>query len=155
MGWAENFLLVLVPTFQWDQFKSKTFILTPWPFAYCCKIVFSQHVTFNFRYKWCICHHSNGKGEVPDNCSREKWKPRREWGGWLVSTHFLVLTHSVFEISNYHVIVLFSCFRLLSDMEQTISLTVYHRNLLGLDEFLGSVVLPLKQFQIYERPKNR
>ena len=46
-------------------------------------------------------------------------------------------------------------FRLLADMDQNVCLNVYHRNLLGLDEFLGNVTLPLKQFQIYERPKNR
>ena len=45
--------------------------------------------------------------------------------------------------------------RLLSEMTQSVILNVYHRNLLGLDEFLGNAALPLQQFQIYERPKSR
>ncbi|XP_063840118.1 rab11 family-interacting protein 1-like isoform X1 [Scylla paramamosain] len=36
-----------------------------------------------------------------------------------------------------------------------LSLTVYHRNALGLDEFLGQVQLPLSEFDVYERPRNR
>ncbi|KAK4316605.1 hypothetical protein Pmani_012247 [Petrolisthes manimaculis] len=36
-----------------------------------------------------------------------------------------------------------------------VSLTVYHRNALGLDEFLGQVQLPLSDFDVYERPRNR
>ena len=34
-----------------------------------------------------------------------------------------------------------------------ISLTVLHRNFLGVDEFLGQVSLPLRDFDVYERPK--
>ena len=36
-----------------------------------------------------------------------------------------------------------------------ISLTVLHRNFLGVDEFLGQINLPLKEFDVYERPKSR
>ena len=36
-----------------------------------------------------------------------------------------------------------------------ISLTVLHRNFLGVDEFLGQVSLPLAEFDVYERPKSR
>ncbi|KAK8736816.1 hypothetical protein OTU49_004655 [Cherax quadricarinatus] len=36
-----------------------------------------------------------------------------------------------------------------------LSLTVYHRNALGLDEFLGQVQLPLSEFDVYERPRSR
>ncbi|KAG0725607.1 Rab11 family-interacting protein 1 [Chionoecetes opilio] len=36
-----------------------------------------------------------------------------------------------------------------------LSLTAYHRNALGLDEFLGQVQLPLSEFDVYERPRNR
>lgn len=36
-----------------------------------------------------------------------------------------------------------------------IGLTVLHRNLLGVDEFLGQVTLPLKDFDVYERPKTK
>lgn len=35
-----------------------------------------------------------------------------------------------------------------------ISLTVLHRNFLGVDEFLGQVSLPLRDFDVYERPKS-
>lgn len=37
----------------------------------------------------------------------------------------------------------------------SLNLTVYHRNALGLDEFLGQVQLPLSDFDVYERPRNR
>ncbi|XP_071537345.1 uncharacterized protein Rip11 isoform X4 [Panulirus ornatus] len=37
----------------------------------------------------------------------------------------------------------------------SLNLTVYHRNALGLDEFLGQVQLPLSEFDVYERPRNR
>lgn len=36
-----------------------------------------------------------------------------------------------------------------------ISLTVMHRNFLGVDEFLGQISLPLKDFDVYERPKTK
>lgn len=36
-----------------------------------------------------------------------------------------------------------------------ITLTVLHRNILGLDEFLGLVSIPLAEFDVYERPRNR
>ena len=36
-----------------------------------------------------------------------------------------------------------------------INLTVLHRNFLGVDEFLGQISLPLKEFDVYERPKSR
>lgn len=36
-----------------------------------------------------------------------------------------------------------------------IVLTVLHRNFLGVDEFLGTVSVPLSSFDVYERPKNR
>jgi len=36
-----------------------------------------------------------------------------------------------------------------------VSLTVLHRNFLGVDEFLGQVNLPLREFDVYERPKSR
>jgi len=36
-----------------------------------------------------------------------------------------------------------------------VALTVLHRNLIGVDEFLGHVALPLKDFDVYERPKTR
>ena len=35
-----------------------------------------------------------------------------------------------------------------------IILTVLHRNFLGVDEFLGQVSLPLRDFDVYERPKS-
>ncbi|XP_012270033.1 rab11 family-interacting protein 5 [Orussus abietinus] len=34
-------------------------------------------------------------------------------------------------------------------------LTALHRNFLGVDEFLGTVSIPLSSFDVYERPKNR
>lgn len=34
-------------------------------------------------------------------------------------------------------------------------LTVLHRNFFGVDEFLGRVAIPLSDFDVYERPKNR
>ncbi|XP_076028890.1 uncharacterized protein LOC143017835 [Oratosquilla oratoria] len=37
----------------------------------------------------------------------------------------------------------------------SVQLTVYHRNALGLDEFLGQIQLPLNEYDVYERPKNR
>ncbi|KAK2588746.1 hypothetical protein KPH14_001633 [Odynerus spinipes] len=36
-----------------------------------------------------------------------------------------------------------------------IVLTALHRNFLGVDEFLGTVSIPLSSFDVYERPKNR
>jgi len=36
-----------------------------------------------------------------------------------------------------------------------VNLTLLHRNLMGVDEFLGQVSLPLKDFDVYERPKTR
>lgn len=36
-----------------------------------------------------------------------------------------------------------------------LSLTVYHRNALGMDEFLGQMHMPLSEFDVYERPRNR
>ena len=36
-----------------------------------------------------------------------------------------------------------------------INLTVLHRNFLGVDEFLGQVSLPLRDFDVYERPKSK
>lgn len=36
-----------------------------------------------------------------------------------------------------------------------LQLTVYHRNGLGLDEFLGQMQVPLSDFDVYERPRNR
>nr|XP_045625817.1 cell surface glycoprotein 1-like isoform X2 [Procambarus clarkii] len=36
-----------------------------------------------------------------------------------------------------------------------VNLTVYHRNALGLDEFLGQIQFPLSEFDVYERPRNR
>lgn len=37
----------------------------------------------------------------------------------------------------------------------SITLTVYHRNLMAIDKFLGRVDIPLQELDIYERPKNR
>jgi Rab11 family-interacting protein 1/2/5 len=34
-------------------------------------------------------------------------------------------------------------------------LTALHRNFLGVDEFLGVVTLPLRDFDVYERPKTK
>ncbi|KOX69776.1 Rab11 family-interacting protein 2 [Melipona quadrifasciata] len=36
-----------------------------------------------------------------------------------------------------------------------IILTALHRNFLGVDEFLGTVSIPLSSFDVYERPRNR
>ncbi|XP_017879183.1 rab11 family-interacting protein 2 [Ceratina calcarata] len=36
-----------------------------------------------------------------------------------------------------------------------IVLTALHRNFLGVDEFLGTVSIPLSSFDVYERPRNR
>ena len=36
-----------------------------------------------------------------------------------------------------------------------IVLNVLHRNFLGVDEFLGMVSLPLRDFDVYERPKTK
>ena len=36
-----------------------------------------------------------------------------------------------------------------------IVLTALHRNFLGVDEFLGTISIPLSSFDVYERPKNR
>lgn len=36
-----------------------------------------------------------------------------------------------------------------------ITLTALHRNFLGVDEFLGTVSVPLSSFDVYERPRNR
>jgi len=36
-----------------------------------------------------------------------------------------------------------------------VTLTVFHRNFLGVDEFLGQVSLPLREFDVYERPRSK
>ncbi|CAB3361496.1 Hypothetical predicted protein [Cloeon dipterum] len=36
-----------------------------------------------------------------------------------------------------------------------VTLTVLHRSFLGVDEFLGMVTIPLADFDVYERPRNR
>ncbi|EFN80693.1 Rab11 family-interacting protein 1, partial [Harpegnathos saltator] len=36
-----------------------------------------------------------------------------------------------------------------------IILTALHRNFLGVDEFLGTISIPLSSFDVYERPRNR
>lgn len=36
-----------------------------------------------------------------------------------------------------------------------ITLTVFHRNFMGLDKFLGRVDVPLQELDIYERPRNK
>lgn len=41
------------------------------------------------------------------------------------------------------------------DNKACVTLSVYHRSLVGLDKFLGRVEIPLQDFDIYERPKNR
>lgn len=55
------------------------------------------------------------------------------------------------------VILCFDVFRAIPSHGNTASLklTVFHRNALGLDEFLGQIELPLSEFDVYERPRNR
>jgi hypothetical protein len=36
-----------------------------------------------------------------------------------------------------------------------IVLTVLHRNFIGVDKFLGVVNIPLADFDVYEKPRNR
>jgi hypothetical protein len=36
-----------------------------------------------------------------------------------------------------------------------IVLTALHRNFLGVDEFLGTINIPLSSFDVYERPRNK
>jgi len=36
-----------------------------------------------------------------------------------------------------------------------VTLTVFHRNFLGVDEFLGQLSLPLREFDVYERPRSK
>jgi len=36
-----------------------------------------------------------------------------------------------------------------------VALTVFHRNFLGVDEFLGQLSLPLREFDVYERPRSK
>jgi len=45
--------------------------------------------------------------------------------------------------------------RPISDQTQNVKLGVFHRNLLGLDEFVGEVCIPLQELQIYARPTSR
>ncbi|ELT99410.1 hypothetical protein CAPTEDRAFT_188525 [Capitella teleta] len=47
------------------------------------------------------------------------------------------------------------CDLAMSDKCSSIQLNVFHRNLLGIDEFLGHTDIPLEQFAIYERPRSR
>ena len=53
----------------------------------------------------------------------------------------------------------FSCllFRSIPSQGNTaeIVLNVLHRNFLGVDEFLGMVSMPLRDFDVYERPKTK
>ena len=59
------------------------------------------------------------------------------------------------HLRDYRIISL-SNFRTIPSHGNTadISLTVLHRNFLGVDEFLGQVSLPLRDFDVYERPKS-
>ncbi|CAH1785928.1 unnamed protein product [Owenia fusiformis] len=41
------------------------------------------------------------------------------------------------------------------DMKSSVILNVYNRSLLGLDDFLGQVALPLSDFQLYDRPRSK
>ena len=54
-------------------------------------------------------------------------------------------------------IMFFLLFRTIPSHGNTadINLTVLHRNFLGVDEFLGQVSLPLRDFDVYERPKSK
>ena len=36
-----------------------------------------------------------------------------------------------------------------------IALTALHRNFMGVDEFLGLVSIPLREFDVYDRPRTR
>lgn len=36
-----------------------------------------------------------------------------------------------------------------------IALTALHRNFMGVDEFLGLVAIPLREFDVYDRPRTR
>ena len=42
-----------------------------------------------------------------------------------------------------------------AESQGKLQLNVLHRNLFGMDEFLGHVSIPLEQFQVYERPRAR
>ena len=58
---------------------------------------------------------------------------------------------------NHRIRLTLSVFRSIPNQGNTadIQLTVLHRNFLGVDEFLGQVSLPLRDFDVYERPKTK
>lgn len=66
----------------------------------------------------------------------------------------------IFEL-NYclqdELIIICIYFRPIPDQGNTaaIVLTVLHRSFLGVDEFLGKISIPLSNFDVYERPRNR
>ena len=99
-----------------------------------------------FRHKWCLCDNCIRKGKVSNNSERKiNWSCWMEW------------TVRVVSICTWEIIVIFfsPIGRTIPSHGNTadISLTVLHRNFLGVDEFLGQVSLPLRDFDVYERPK--
>ena len=57
----------------------------------------------------------------------------------------------------FQLFLFYSFYRQIPERGNTASvkLTVYHRNGLGLDDFLGQIELPLSDFDVYERSKSR
>ena len=67
------------------------------------------------------------------------------------------LTNFIWFVSMTSQTIFVSFFRSIPQQGNTaeIVLNVVHRNFLGVDEFLGMVAMPLRDFDVYERPKTK
>ena len=110
------------------------------------------HVLCFNRNKWCFCHNFTGEREVPD-ISQAKGTPRFGMAGRMRTVSLL----RKFFQSNITLIILLSTDSAIPAQGNTaeIVLTALHQNFIGVDEFLGMVVLPLSSFDVYERPRIR
>lgn len=50
---------------------------------------------------------------------------------------------------------IFVCFSSISEKNSLVKLKVFHRNLIGQDDFLGYVEIPLDPSLVYERPQSK
>ena len=101
-----------------------------------------------FRHKWCLCDNFIGKRKVSNNSERKvNWSCWMEWTVRIVSNCTWWIIVALFQSP--------ICRTIPSHGNTAdINLTVLHRNFLGVDEFLGQVSLPLRDFDVYERPKS-
>ena len=69
----------------------------------------------------------------------------------------MILYHEVLLCAVCSKLTFFVNFRSIPSHGNTaeIALTALHRNFMGVDEFLGLVSIPLREFDVYDRPRTR